>query len=720
MAKKKSTKKAAPEQATVPVAAATPPVDPQSAPASAKAAASSGKPKKPVKKPSPPETAPQPLAPAASAALPAKSASKPRAAAKPAPSDPPATASAPPPNAPPPAAPMPAPAPTPLAASPAPIASVKDITPETVIAKAEMLTQAIAQATMRSQSVLNLIADANQRTQSSSPDPFGFGAALGTVMGKVAAEPDSAIAAQVKLWNGYTEIWRDAMAASLQPPAEPVQAAPDKDRRFQDPDWQNIPYFDLMRRSYKHTVDWMSHLIDQAGDLDEQTRRKASFFMRQIAEAYAPSNFPLTNPVILRETIAQGGENLVRGMENFAQDIERGAGKLAITQTDPDAFQVGGNIANTPGKVVFRNELLELIHYAPQSAQQYDVPLLFIPPCINKFYILDLGEKNSMIRWLCQQGFSVLLVSWVNPSPDLSEKTFEDYVFDGLLTALEKTRQATGSADVNIVGYCIGGTMLASALAYLAQTGERGPKSATFFAAQMDFSAAGELLSFTDEAGLKFLEEKFDEGEGVLSSLYMADTFNALRPSDLIWNYFINNYMLGKSPKAFDLLYWNSDQTRMPRAMHLYYIRNFYKENALTRGEMTLRNIKLDLSKVQTPIFIQASREDHIAPFESVYRSARLFGGPVRLMLAGSGHIAGVINPPAAQKYQHWLNEALPPTKEEWIAAATERPGSWWPAWAQWLAARSGDQRAPRDPEKGGLPIVADAPGAYVREKSLA
>jgi len=408
----------------------------------------------------------------------------------------------------------------------------------------------------------------------------------------------------------------------------------------------------------------------------------------------------------------------VRGMENFAADLQRGGGQLSISQTDFTPFKVGENIATAPGKVVFQNELIQLLQFDPTTPQVHQIPLLIFPPWINKFYILDLRPENSMIRWLTAQGFTVFVTSWVNPDQRLAARTFEDYMIEGVYAASEAVMKQCGVDRMNTVGYCIGGTLLSCTLAYMAAKGDQRFASATFFAAQQDFSEAGDLLLFTDEAWIGDVEKQMDAGGGILPGKTMADTFNALRANDLIWSFFVNNYLLGKEPKPFDLLYWNSDQTRMPKTLHLYYLREFYKNNRLSKGELTLGGVRLDLGQVKTPVFVQSSKEDHIAPLRSVYKGAKLFGGPVEFMMAGSGHIAGVINHPDAKKYQHWTNTALPGAVDDWVAGAVEHPGSWWPHWGEWLAAKSGPMVPARDPTKGPLRPLEDAPGSFVKVRS--
>jgi polyhydroxyalkanoate synthase len=438
-----------------------------------------------------------------------------------------------------------------------------------------------------------------------------------------------------------------------------------------------------------------------------------------LTDAFSPSNFLMSNPVALREAVRSRGQSLVNGAQNFAADLQRGGGRLAISQTDAEKFRVGENIATAPGKVVARNELFELLQFSPSTDTVFETPLLIFPPWINKYYILDLRPENSMIRWLTSQGFTVFVTSWVNPDATLADKTLSDYLHGGIYLAVEQVLKQTGVKTLNAVGYCIGGTLLSCALAHMGARDDHRIASATFFAAQQDFSEAGDLLLFTDESWIKDLEQRIDAAGGVSPSMDMADTFNVLRANDLIWSFFVNNYLLGKEPAAFDLLFWNSDQTRMPKALHLAYLTDFYKNNRLAKGELVLDGVTLDLSSVKVPIFVQSSKEDHIAPVRSVYRGARLFGGPVEFMMAGSGHIAGVINHPDAQKYQHWTSPALPEDYDRWLNKAAEHPGSWWPHWKAWLEERSGPSVPARDPAAGPLEPLEDAPGAYVKVRSV-
>jgi polyhydroxyalkanoate synthase len=435
-----------------------------------------------------------------------------------------------------------------------------------------------------------------------------------------------------------------------------------------------------------------------------------------LASALSPSNFPLTNPEVLRETFASSGNNLVQGMANLAHDMDKSGDILSISQTETEAFEVGRNIATSPGKVIFQNDIVQLIQYAPSTDSVYQRPLLIVPPWINKFYILDLGPQKSFIRFAVSKGFTVFVVSWVNPDTRLSHKTFEDYMTEGILSATDAVKRETGSDKVNVIGYCVGGTLLGTTLAYLAARGEEPFASATFFAAQVDFTKAGDLMLFIDDAQLKALEEMMAE-RGYLDGSRMATVFNLLRPKDLIWPYIVNNYMLGKKPFPFDLLFWNQDSTRMPAANHGFYLREFYHENKLARGQMSIGGVKLDLGKIKLPIYELCAKEDHIAPAKSVFIGSKLFGGPVTYVLAGSGHIAGVINPPDRPKYQFWTNDKKAATLEAWLEGAQEHPGSWWPHYAEWLAKHSGGQVKARRPGES-LGVIEDAPGSYVKVKS--
>jgi len=577
------------------------------------------------------------------------------------------------------------------------------------LARAALTAQgAIAEAALRQ-------AD---RPAALSPDPFHVGPALTEVMGRLAAQPDRMMRAQADLFSRYMDLWHSSTRRLAGEQSEEVVKPAKGDKRFLDPDWSDNPMFDVMKQSYLLTSNWLNDLVSEVEGVDPLSKRRVEFFMKMLTDAFSPSNFLISNPAALREVAATHGESLLKGMENFAADLERGGGQLSISQTDFTPFKVGENIATAPGKVIFQNELIQLLQFSPTTETVHEIPLLIFPPWINKFYILDLRPENSMIRWLTSQGFTVFVTSWVNPDQQLATRTFEDYMLDGVYAASQAVMTQCKVDRVNTVGYCIGGTMLSCALAYMAAKGDKRIASATFFAAQQDFSEAGDLLLFTDEAWLKDVETQMDSEGGVLSGSAMASTFNALRANDLIWSFFVNNYLMGKEPKPFDLLYWNADQTRMPKALHMFYLREFYKDNKLAKKMLTLGGQTLDLADVKIPVFVQSSKEDHIAPFRSVYKGAKLFGGPTEFMMSGSGHIAGVINPPSAHKYQHWTNPALPATVHEWIEGAVEHPGSWWEHWGRWLADKSGEMVPARDPAKGPLKPIEDAPGSYVKVRS--
>lgn len=583
----------------------------------------------------------------------------------------------------------------------------------------EKLSVNLARAAVAAQTVIAEAALRQaDRPSALSADPFHVGPALGEVMGRLVQQPDQVMRAQATLFGRYMDLWR-ATAMRAAGESQSAVAAPAKgDKRFNDPEWSDNPLFDAIKQSYLITSDWLNDLVRDVHGVDPITKRRVEFFTRMLTDAFSPSNFLLTNPAALREAVASHGESIARGMENFAADLERGGGQLAISQTDFEQFRVGENVATAPGKVVFQNDIIQLLQFSPSTDTVCETPLLIFPPWINKFYILDLRPENSMIRWLSAQGITVFVTSWVNPDVELANKTFEDYLNEGIYGAIDAVQRQTGAASVNTVGYCIGGTLLSCALAHMAAKQDHRISSATFFAAQQDFSEAGDLLIFANDEWLEDLEARMDAGGGVLAGQTMADTFNALRANDLIWSFFVSNYLMGKEPKPFDLLFWNSDQTRMPKTLHLFYLRKFYRDNALAKGALELDGERLDLGKVQIPIYVQSSKEDHIAPARSVYKGARLFGGPVQFTLAGSGHIAGVINPPSANKYQHWINERLPDTLADWSKEAVEHPGSWWPHWVQWLKAKSGGQVPARDPVNGPLAAIEDAPGSFVKVRS--
>jgi polyhydroxyalkanoate synthase len=520
---------------------------------------------------------------------------------------------------------------------------------------------------------------------------------------------------QMKIGKAYLDLWGSAVRRLAGEPAAPVIAPSPRDKRFNDPEWKSNQFFGFVMQLYLLTTQWAQELVRNAEGLDPHTRKKAEFYVQQIANAFAPSNFILTNPEILRETLASSGDNLVRGMKMLAEDIEAGRGMLRIRQSDPSNLVVGVNMATTPGKVIFQNELMQLIQYQPATENVLRTPLLIVPPWINKFYILDLRPEKSFVKWCVDQGITVFVISWVNPDKSLGSKTFDDYMKQGPLAAMHAIEKATGELKVHTMGYCVGGTLLASTLAWLAEKRRVRVTSATFLAAQVDFTHAGDLLVFVDEDQISALERDM-QASGVLEGSKMAMAFNMLRSNDLIWSYVVSNYLKGQPPSSFDLLHWNSDATRMPAANHSYYLRNCYLENRLSTGSMVLDNTLLDLSKVKVPIYNLATREDHIAPADSVLYGSQFFGGPVKYVLSGSGHIAGVVNPPSAGKYQFWTNDNIKDvTLADWLKGAQEHKGSWWPDWREWLAGIDAEEVPARTVGTDALPPIEDAPGSYVR-----
>jgi polyhydroxyalkanoate synthase len=568
-----------------------------------------------------------------------------------------------------------------------------------------------------------LVADFVERQDLSTPgapvDPTHIASAFYEVTTRMMTDPAKLVQAQMNLWQDYMRLWQSTTNRMLGgQEAEPV-AEPEKgDRRFKDPAWEDNQVFDFIKQSYLLTARWMQSTVNDVEGLDEHTAKKVDFYTRQFVDAMAPSNFVMTNPQVLRTTLESGGENLLKGLENLLEDMERGK----ISQTDFDAFEVGRNLAVTPGKVIYQNDLMQLIQYSPTTDEVYKTPLMIIPPWINKFYILDLREKNSFVKWAVDQGFTVFMVSWVNPDEKLAKKSFEDYLTEGPLTALDVIEQVTGEKQTNVIGYCLGGTLLACTLSYLAQTKQKDRvKAATFFTTMVDFSEAGELEVFIDEEQLSSLEDKMAE-KGYLEGNSMNQTFNMLRANDLIWSFVINNYLLGKEPFPFDLLYWNSDSTRMPAAMHSYYLRKMYQENKLIEpGGIQLKGVPIDLGQIDHPTFALATKEDHIAPWKSGYALVSTVSGPVRFTLAASGHIAGVVNPPAANKYNYWLNSRNPKDPDKWLENAKQVDGSWWPEWRTWMEQKGGKETVEaRQPGGGVYAPIEDAPGSYVKMKAKA
>jgi len=557
------------------------------------------------------------------------------------------------------------------------------------------------------------LAEQSRESGEEPVDELGVGKAFTDLAAKLMTDPFKLAEAGMRMWQDYFMLWQNTMKRAMGEESAPVVEAPKSDNRFRSELWQNNLVFDYIKQSYLIAAQNIQKTVSEVEGLDAQTARKVKFFTRQYVDALAPTNFVMTNPEVLKTTVETGGKNLLDGLNHLLHDLERGHGKLAISMTDYKAFKMGENVATTPGKVVFQNELMQLIQYQPATKEVYKTPLLIIPPWINKYYILDLRQKNSFIKWAVDQGITVFVVSWVNPGKELANKGFEDYMLEGPLAALDAVEKATGEREVNMIGYCLGGTLTASALAWMAANGQSRVKSVAFFTALLDFSEPGELGVFVDEGVLANLEKKM-ESRGYLEGAEMAGTFNMLRANDLIWSFVVNNYLLGKDPFPFDLLYWNSDSTRMPAKMHTFYLRNMYIRNKLREpGGITLAGVPIDLSKVDIPAYFISTVEDHIAPWKCTYLGARLLSGPVRFVLGGSGHIAGIVNPPSANKYWYWINDKLPNGADEWLSTAEKHEGSWWNDWGNWLAGFGGDKVPARVPGEGGLQVIEDAPGTY-------
>ena len=534
------------------------------------------------------------------------------------------------------------------------------------------------------------------------------------LMTKMAADPVKLAEAQLRFWQDSVGLWQ-AMSRRMLGQEAAMVAEPEKgDRRFKDKAWNEELAFDYIKQSYLLTSRWVQSTVGGVEGLDPLNKKKVDFFTRQFLSAMSPTNFALTNPAVLKKTGESGGENLLDGLEKLLGDLERGRGRLKISMTDEAAFEVGKNVAASPGKVVYQNELMQLIQYEPSTEEVHRRPLLFVPPWINKFYVMDLQPKNSLIKWAVDQGHTLFVVSWVNPRGELAHKDFEDYMLEGPLAALDAIEQATGEREVNVLGFCIGGILMVATLAYLAAKGDTRVKSATFLATMVDLKDIGEVSVFIDEEQLRSLEEHVAE-KGYLEGHHMAEMFNMMRENDLIWSFVVNNYLLGRDPMPFDLLYWNADSTRLPATMLVTYLRKIYQDNGLMKpGHLVLDGVPIDIGKIETPCYVLATKDDHIAPWVSSYPATRSFAGPVRFVLGASGHIAGVINPPRANKYCYWTSAKTPATPAEWFANAERHEGSWWSDWGKWLARKAGSRVPSRQPGDGALAPIEGAPGSYV------
>ena len=553
---------------------------------------------------------------------------------------------------------------------------------------------------------------AQQMLMETWADSLKFDQPMAGFAAPAAADPMAWMTAGAEAWSKGLEAWGQMLGAT-------AAAGQRKDRRFASPEWSENPVFETIKQSYLAISDRLLGSVEEMEGIDEEARQKLRFATKSFVDAMAPSNFALTNPEVMKKTIETRGENLLGGLKNMLDDIRGGQ----LTQTRKGAFEVGRDLAATPGKVIFENELFQLIHYAPVTDQVLATPVIVFPPWINRFYILDLTPEKSFVRWCVEQGISLFMVSWKSADESLAHITLDDYVRRGQIEATDQVRALLGVEAVHVIGYCVAGTTLAATLAYLQATGAAAKvKSATFFTAQVDFAEAGDLKLFLGDETMGLLDQITKE-KGYLDGRYMAATFNLLRGRDLIWNYVVNNYLMGEEPAPFDLLHWNSDVTNLPAAWHRDYLDTLYKQNKLVeKGGITVAGVPIDLSSIAVPAYVQAGREDHIAPPQSVWKIMRYLSGPKRFVLAGSGHIAGVVNPPAAGKYQYWVNEAdpAPASLDEFIAGATETKGSWWPDWLSWIEKQDGARvkaKGARVPGKGKLKALEDAPGSYVKAR---
>ena len=592
-------------------------------------------------------------------------------------------------------------------------------TPAKPVIHPEAMTEALRDLARRAAALAPMMAEKQAADlESSLQDELGVQKAFGEVLQKYIGDPQKLLDAQTRYAADLGDLWHKSMAAAA---GHGSKLEPLKDRRFSDEAWRANPWFDFLARSYVLTSRHVQDAVAGVAGISPHTRHKALYYTRQMLDAAAPSNFALTNPQVLKATADTGGENLVKGLKNMMRDMEKGKGGLSIAMTDTNAFEMGKNVASTPGKVVFQNDLMQLLQYQPSTKTVAKRPILIIPPWINKYYILDLQPKNSFIKWAVDQGNTVYVISWINPDAKLAKKTFDDYLLEGPLAAMDTIAKATGEREINAIGYCLGGTLLACTLGYLTAKKDNRIRSATFFTSLIDFSKPGDLGVYVDESQVDALEKRMIKRGGYLEGSEMAGTFNMLRANDLIWSFYVHNYLLGKDPFPFDLLYWNSDATRMPMAMHLTYLREMYIRNKLVvPGAISLAGTAIDLSKVKTPTYFISTVEDHIAPWASTYIGTQTLGGQNKFVLGGSGHIAGIVNPPAANKYGYWTNPKQHAMAEDWLATATKHEGSWWNDWDKWIKSHNKEKavpaRVPGDALRGGkLKALEDAPGSFAK-----
>lgn len=550
-------------------------------------------------------------------------------------------------------------------------------------------------------------------------DPLSFAESMLHMSRHISMDPINLIESQIGLAADHLNLMKAITEKLLGQEVKPFVTESPRDRRFRDAAWQESTLFDYIKQSYLINSRWLQDTVKQVKGLDRHSAHKLNFFTRQFIDAMSPSNFAITNPEVMRTTIESNGDNVVSGLSKLLEDLEAGAGKLKIRMSDDKAFTFGKDIAATPGKVVFQNDLMQLIQFAPQTKKVYATPILITPAWINKYYVLDLRPENSLINWLTKKGHTVFVISWVNPDEHLGRKRFDDYLIEGPLAALDVVEAITGTKKTSLVGYCLGGTLTAITLSYLRYKNKANRiASATYLTTMVDFTEAGDMSVFIDDMQLESLEERMSE-QGFLDSTDMATTFNMLRSNDLIWSFVVNNYLLGKNPFPFDLLYWNSDSTRMPATMHAFYLRNMYQNNMLVKPNgIELAGVPINLSKITTPSYILATKDDHIAPWISAYAATQVYDGPVKFTLADSGHIAGVVNPPSKKKYCWWDSTKLPPKPSDWLNGAKRHEGSWWEDWNSWLIEYSGKKVKPPTMGNKKYKPIENAPGAYAKVRT--
>jgi polyhydroxyalkanoate synthase subunit PhaC len=538
----------------------------------------------------------------------------------------------------------------------------------------------------------------------------GFASAYGAWLEALSAKPEAMLDLQRRYMQEQMQLWMRSMEPQAAGEARPSAG----DKRFSAPEWNELPVFRYFRDSYLLTSKMMMQAVEDT-QMDAATKQRMRFFMRQYLDAAAPSNYLLTNPEALKAAMESGGESLQEGLKNLLGDMEKGR----ISMTDESAFELGRNVGTTKGAVVWENELIQLIQYEPLTAKVFELPLVMIPPCINKFYIMDLQPENSLVRFAVAQGHTVFMVSWRNVKKEQSKLTWDDYIQEGVIAALDNVMRITGEPKINALGFCIGGTLLSSALAVLERKGSKPVESLTLLTTLLDFTDAGEIRVYIDKNFVEKREKQLRKG-GIVPGGELAGAFSSLRANDLVWSYVVNNYLKGKQPPAFDLLFWNADATNLPGPMYSYYLRNTYEDNKLrTPDALTMCGVPVSLKRVKLPTFVFAAREDHIVPWRGGYESARTLGGKVRFVLGASGHIAGTINPPVQKKRSYWLNDKLAADPEKWLAQAEEVPGSWWSDWSRWVKPHGGKLVAARAKlGDGRKKPIEPAPGRYAKERA--